>query len=287
MGRELALLALGVLAVVLISGCVSETGQVAEKDVQEQGEPGQEAGEAVSCDDAGLSVKNMSFEKNVIQIHILNRGPAGMSVAARVDYLDGDYESWDSIGTVEAGEDRYLAIIDVERNVKSVTLASVECPGVSETVWGRDIHGLPELYEGDVPEGGEAVEQKIDYDDYRCRGSLPCVYGTVDRVVDGDTLYIGDYLVRLALVDTPESGEPGFEEANGFTESLCSPGSLAVFDIDDRQEEDKYGRFLAVVYCGGENLNEQLLRKGHGELMEHYCDRSEFGNERWAEKYGC
>jgi endonuclease YncB( thermonuclease family) len=278
---RLAVLLLGVAAVVVISGCVAETGQVADKDVQEPGAAG------AACADAGFSVKNMSFERNLIQIHILNRGPAGMTVAARVDYLDGDYKSWDSIGTVEAGEDMYLAIIDVSNNVDSVRLSSVECPGVSETFKARDIHGLPELYEGDFPEGGQAVEQEIRYGDYRCRGTIPCIFGAVDRVVDGDTLYIGGYLVRLTLVDTPESDEPGFEEANGFTKSLCSPGSLAVFDIDDRREEDRYGRFLAVVYCGGENLNEQLLEEGHGELMDHYCDRSEFGNEKWAVEYGC
>jgi endonuclease YncB( thermonuclease family) len=280
MRGDLAVLA-GLVAIVLISGCVAETGQVAEKGVQEQGVAG------ASCADAGFSVRSISFEKNLIEVHVLNTGQLGLSISARVDYLDGDYESWDSIGAVEAGEERYLAITGVSINVDSVSLSSVECPEVSETFKARDIRGLPELYEGDFPEGGQAVEQEIDYDDYECMGKIPCIYGIVDRVVDGDTLYIGGYLVRLALVDTPESGEPGFEEANEFTESLCSPGSLAVFDIDDRREEDRYGRFLAVVCCNGENLNERLLEEGHGKLMDHYCDRSEFGSEKWADKYGC
>ena len=106
-------------------------------------------------------------------------------------------------------------------------------------------------------------------------------------MVDGDTLYIGGWLVRLALVDTPESGERGFDEANAFTESLCAPGTFALFDIDDQKEKDRYGRFLAVVWCGGENLNERLLEEGHGELMDYYCTRSEFGSEDWAADHGC
>jgi endonuclease YncB( thermonuclease family) len=284
MRGDLVLLMLGIVAVVLVSGCFTETGQVAEKGVQEQGAAG---GAALSCADAGFSVRGMSFNKNLIEVHVLNTGQLELSISARVDYLDGDYESWDSIGALEAGEDRYLAITGVSINVESVSLSSVECPGLSRTLKARDIRGLPELYEGDFPEGGQAAGQDIRYGDYRCKGTIPCIYGTVDRVVDGDTLYIGGYLVRLALVDTPESDENGFAEANAFTESLCSPGSLAVFDIDDRMEEDRYGRFLAVVWCGGENLNERLLEEGHGKLMEHYCTRSEFGSEKWADKYGC
>ncbi len=288
MTRDLAIL-LGMVAVVLISGCIAGTEQAGESEAGDGSQgSGQEPGPSgAACEGAGFSVENMSFEENVLVVRILNTGRLDLAFRARVDYLDGEYESWDSIGAVKAGEEKHLAVVGVSRNVESVSLNPVECPGVSETVMSGDIHNLPELYEGDVPEGGEAIEQEIDYEDYECMGSIPCIFGAVDRVIDGDTLYIGGYLIRLALVDTPESGEPGFEEANRFTEALCAPGSLAVFDIDDRQKEDRYGRFLAVVYCSGENLNEQLLRKGHGELMEHYCSRSEFGSEKWAEKYGC
>ena len=120
-----------------------------------------------------------------------------------------------------------------------------------------------------------------------CAGTAECLEGEVTKIVDGDTLYIEGVKIRLALVDTPESGEAGYHEAKDFVEGLCPEGSQAVADQDDWQLEDQYGRMLAVVYCDGKNLNHELLDHGHGVILTSFCALSEFGDEAWAVEHGC
>jgi micrococcal nuclease len=124
-------------------------------------------------------------------------------------------------------------------------------------------------------------------DGSECSGSAECLKGEVTNVVDGDTLYIGDVKIRLALVDTPEVGEPGYEDAKNFTATLCPVGSQATADQDDLQLQDSFGRMLAVVYCEGKNLNKELLDNGHAVILTQYCAESEFENEGWAKASGC
>lgn len=109
-----------------------------------------------------------------------------------------------------------------------------------------------------------------------------CYSGPVRKVVDGDTLDIGDRRIRLALVDTPEIGEPGYEEAKQFTEAVCPVGSPALVDEDDGQTGGSYGRTIAVVVCGDRNLNAELLRTGHATLVTRFCAVSEFADDPWA-----
>lgn len=118
-----------------------------------------------------------------------------------------------------------------------------------------------------------------------CMGSASCLTGTVTRVIDGDTIRVGEVTVRLTLVDTPERGEAGYSEATDFTTLLCPVGAEALVDQDDGQTGGSYGRMLAKVYCDGKNLNEELLRAGHAVIYSSYCDDSEFAGESWAARY--
>jgi micrococcal nuclease len=121
----------------------------------------------------------------------------------------------------------------------------------------------------------------------RCTGSASCFSGTVTRVVDGDTIDVNDVRVRLALVNTPEKGEPGYSEAGEFTAGMCPVGSTALVDEDDLQTGGSYGRMVAKVFCGGRNLNADLLEAGHATILARYCSGSEFAGEEWAVRYGC
>ncbi len=120
-----------------------------------------------------------------------------------------------------------------------------------------------------------------------CLGSADCFEDDVTKIVDGDTLHVGGIKIRLSLVDTPESRESGFQEAKDFVSNLCPVGSNALVDQDDYQLYDSYGRMLAVVYCGGKNLNKELLKEGHAVILTQYCDDSEFEDQKWARDYGC
>ena len=108
--------------------------------------------------------------------------------------------------------------------------------------------------------------------------------GKVNHVVDGDTLDINDIRIRLSLVDTPERGDPGFKEATQFVVKLCL-GENAEVDMDDGQRRGSFGREIGVIYCDGENLNEQLMVNNLGFIDTRFCEISEFSNEKWARSY--
>ena len=111
--------------------------------------------------------------------------------------------------------------------------------------------------------------------------------GQITRVIDGDTLIIDLTTIRLSLVNSPERGESGYQEAKDFASTVCPVGSNAEFIEDSWQQTDKYGRSLGLVFCNDMFLNELLLTNGHAEISTYFCDKSEFGTEDWARAYGC
>lgn len=143
----------------------------------------------------------------------------------------------------------------------------------------------PAALSTDVPRFDLDVEQafSVTY----CVGTAECFTGEVTKIVDGDTLDVGDIRIRLALVNTPERGDPGFSEATTFTSLLCPVGSTVLVDEDDGQTSGSYGRMVAKVFCDGRILNAELLYAGHAEIYTQYCGVSEFGAESWAREYGC
>lgn len=120
-----------------------------------------------------------------------------------------------------------------------------------------------------------------------CKGTALCLSGKVTKIVDGDTIYLKDYKIRLSLTNTPEKGEKGFKDATYFTKKLCPVGSTITVDQDDKQPYDKYNRVVGKVTCSGKVLNSELLYKSHANILKQYCSKSEFSGEAWAQKYGC
>ena len=97
----------------------------------------------------------------------------------------------------------------------------------------------------------------------------------VVRWVDGDTLLcmidLGFYThkeerLRLARIDTPEMR--GSEKVEGkkvqkiVTERYPVGTILGV----ESKKRDNYGRFIAELYHGEENVSQWLLDNGHAEL---------------------
>ncbi len=120
-----------------------------------------------------------------------------------------------------------------------------------------------------------------------CTGDVLCIKGKVKSIVDGDTIYVDTYKVRLSLVNTPEVGQPGYSEAKTFTKRLCRTGSVITVDQDDRQPFDRFKRVVGKVYCSDKVLNYELLSNNHATILKKYCKTSEFSSEVWAAKYGC
>lgn len=120
-----------------------------------------------------------------------------------------------------------------------------------------------------------------------CKGTASCIMGNVTKIVDGDTIDVGTTRIRLALVNTPEIGEPGYNESKQFTSELCPVGSKVVVDEDDGQLEGSFGRKIAKVACGDKVLNAELLDAGLAKILQEFCSISEFGDDDWAMKHGC
>ena len=106
--------------------------------------------------------------------------------------------------------------------------------------------------------------------------------GIVTKVIDGDTLDINGIRIRLAIVDTPERGQAGFDKAKNFVESLCL-GKKGELDVDNGQRRgDRYGREVGVVYCDGVNINAKIMENKMARILIEFCDISEFSKENWT-----
>jgi micrococcal nuclease len=92
----------------------------------------------------------------------------------------------------------------------------------------------------------------------------------VERVIDGDTIIVaGDVRVRYILVDAPEA-------TGGRAD--CYGASAAQFNSDlvlgktvrlayDVACEDAYGRTLAYVTVGGQDVNRLLVERGYACVL--------------------
>lgn len=103
----------------------------------------------------------------------------------------------------------------------------------------------------------------------------------LDHVVDGDTVWVRSvygfkagqtFKVRLADVDTPERGEPGFAEATEEVNRILSSSPCIILDVDD-PPYDRYGRVVAVVYVPEGNvllnLNAHLAENGFARYVDY------------------
>ncbi len=105
--------------------------------------------------------------------------------------------------------------------------------------------------------------------------------GYVTKVIDGDTLDVSNFgRIRLADIDTPESGEAGYSSAKNYLSSLV--GNEFVY-IDKDEKLDPYERFVCVIYVRWNtthllNVNKALLLKGVAKISNY---PNEFNPASW------
>jgi micrococcal nuclease len=88
----------------------------------------------------------------------------------------------------------------------------------------------------------------------------------VKRVVDGDTIVLADGRhVRYIGINTPERGEPLWEEAKDYNDQKVG-GKLVSLEFG-KVMKDTYGRTLAYVFVNGEMANAALLQAGLAHLF--------------------
>jgi micrococcal nuclease len=87
----------------------------------------------------------------------------------------------------------------------------------------------------------------------------------VARVIDGDTIeLVSGQRVRFVQIDTPEKHDECYgDAASAITGRLIPPGTRVRIEQDPSLDQvDRYGRRLAYVWKGDEDVNVTLVREG-------------------------
>jgi endonuclease YncB( thermonuclease family) len=103
----------------------------------------------------------------------------------------------------------------------------------------------------------------------------PCanqIHGKVERVIDGDTFVMrtqaGDKMtLRLAGIDAPEKKMPFGNAAKAMLIKLLNQTTLAACP----SKTDRYGRTIATVFSGGEDVNLALIKEGLAWHFKRYA----------------
>lgn len=95
------------------------------------------------------------------------------------------------------------------------------------------------------------------------------------RVVDGDSLVIGDRRLRLKGIDAPELKQrcrrDAFDYGCGIESASYLRGLIGSRQVDCTAEGiDRYGRDLVRCRAGGVDLNEAMVRSGHAIAFGDY-----------------
>lgn len=102
------------------------------------------------------------------------------------------------------------------------------------------------------------------------------VAGTA-RIIDGDTLVVDGRTVRLFGIDAPERGQschrngaawPCGDAAAGQLASLIDPAAVTCTG----DEDDQYGRLVAVCTSNGFELNRTMVQYGWATAFRRYSD---------------
>ena len=118
---------------------------------------------------------------------------------------------------------------------------------------------------------------------------FPAQAATVLSIGDGDTLRVDErgkrLTIRLACIDAPEMAQgPYGEQSRALLTSLAPVGSDVTLKVVDT---DRYGRTVAEIIRGEQNLNLRMVRRGQAFAYRQYlsnCDPTAYlGAERGAE----
>jgi endonuclease YncB( thermonuclease family) len=86
------------------------------------------------------------------------------------------------------------------------------------------------------------------------------IYG-VQEVIDGDTIRLSTgERVRLIGINTPETGQPYYDDATLKLEELIGENSVIL--KKDVEDKDQYGRWLRYVYVNDTFVNLEMVRQG-------------------------
>ena len=119
--------------------------------------------------------------------------------------------------------------------------------------------------------------------------AAPAQAATVLSVGDGDTIRMSEWgqklTIRMACIDAPETSQsPHGQQSRALLHSLAPINAQVSLRVLTR---DRYGRTVAEVSRGGQNLNLRMVRRGQAFAYRQYlsqCDAAAYlGAERAAQ----
>jgi micrococcal nuclease len=97
------------------------------------------------------------------------------------------------------------------------------------------------------------------------------ILGKVVKVADGDTITVLEdqtqHRIRLYGIDAPERRQDFSNKAKQFVSGLVFGKQVRVV----KQDIDRYGRIVGIVYADAVCVNEELVRNGLAWVYRHYC----------------
>jgi endonuclease YncB( thermonuclease family) len=108
---------------------------------------------------------------------------------------------------------------------------------------------------------------------------LSQIKGKVIKIADGDTYTLLNdenkpVKIRMYGMDCPEKMQPYGRVAKDYLASLIFSKIVEIKVL----KADRFGRILAVTFCEGKNINEEMLKAGLAWHYKYYDS-----NARWAE----
>lgn len=95
--------------------------------------------------------------------------------------------------------------------------------------------------------------------------------GKVIHVADGDTITVmhdgKPEKIRLYGIDTPEKKQEFGKKAKAFTKRMLA-GKIVDVEV---KAKDRYGRTVAIIRSGGNNINAALVANGYAWVYRQYC----------------
>jgi len=99
------------------------------------------------------------------------------------------------------------------------------------------------------------------------------ITGKVVGISDGDTITVlqdhTQYKIRLYGIDSPESHQDFGTKAKQFTSDLVFGKEVKVI----KEDTDRYGRTVGIVYVGNTCVNQEIIRNGFAWVYEKYCHK--------------